>query len=397
MLKARQILDEELSSPTVSYKLAVPPLSSGSAALLSQIGTVLTLSQVRSQRPRPVFEDPAAFRFESMNCDLLRVLLSQLSESARPQFLRLVQTRFLSGLACRKEHSNIYPKWDNLISELPLVVEFLTRNGGKEELFGALEAKDTPIIPGHVLMLAQIEDMIALNYTVFSDSEYDRLGSAVTSFGSLAAAFADKHREKTPGNAGGYGKIIYRGLGSISLLNLRNEIVRICNGIIEECQKAKYLYLKGSLLEGLNLEVNQDKLKVEGYLRRFGFTPLLNGSLDEADRLYHEQATPFDFKSSIGHIRSFLENLQKEAIPKIHAKYGGSLPMKWGEGLTYLLQQGILSKAEQQFAVHFFTLISDEGVHPLIAEREFARLARNMVIEYALLFLSKLEKLGLAL
>jgi hypothetical protein len=31
-------------------------------------------------------------------------------------------------------------------------------------------------------------------------------------------------------------------------------------------------------------------------------------------------------------------------------------------------------------------VLSDEAVHPLIAEREYARLAGNIVIEYALLF-----------
>jgi hypothetical protein len=41
-------------------------------------------------------------------------------------------------------------------------------------------------------------------------------------------------------------------------------------------------------------------------------------------------------------------------------------------------------------------LISDEGVHPVVAEHEYARLFRNVVIEYALLFLRKIEKVGLS-
>jgi hypothetical protein len=97
----------------------------------------------------------------------------------------------------------------------------------------------------------------------------------------------------------------------------------------------------------------------------------------------------------VGHLRSFLENLQKEAMPKIHAKYGGILPTDWGGGLAYLLRHGVLSKTEEQFSARFYALISDEGVHPLVTERDYARLARNMVIEYALLFLSKLDRLGI--
>ena len=71
------------------------------------------------------------------------------------------------------------------------------------------------------------------------------------------------------------------------------------------------------------------------------------------------------------------------------------LPSKWGEALTYLLDNTVLTKPEEQLASKFYTLMSDIGVHPLIAEREYARLMRNMSIEYGLLLLTKLDKLGL--
>lgn len=63
--------------------------------------------------------------------------------------------------------------------------------------------------------------------------------------------------------------------------------------------------------------------------------------------------------------------------------------------MAYLRDHGTLSPAEERFAASLFTLISDEGVHPLMGEREHARLSRNVVIEYALLLLYKVEKLGL--
>ena len=70
--------------------------------------------------------------------------------------------------------------------------------------------------------------------------------------------------------------------------------------------------------------------------------------------------------------------------------------MKWGEALKYLFENSILTKPEELFASQFYTLMSDTGVHPLIAEREYARLMRNMSIEYGLLLLTKLSKLGLS-
>jgi len=96
----------------------------------------------------------------------------------------------------------------------------------------------------------------------------------------------------------------------------------------------------------------------------------------------------------MGHLRSFLENLHAEASPRIQAKGGGTCPQGWGPSLAYLRQNALISKAEEQFVAALYALISDEAVHPLIAEREYARLARNVAIEYALLFLEKVEKLG---
>jgi hypothetical protein len=83
-------------------------------------------------------------------------------------------------------------------------------------------------------------------------------------------------------------------------------------------------------------------------------------------------------------------------MPQIHEKYGGELRADWGGGLAYLATHDVLSKAEELLAVSLYRLISDEGVHPLIVQREYVRLARNMVVEYSLLFLTKVAKLGLA-
>src|SRR5262249_4340918 len=87
--------------------------------------------------------------------------------------------------------------------------------------------------------------------------------------------------------------------------------------------------------KGLNLEVNQDKDPVRGYVQRLGFPEMLGRSLDEAERLYHSKDNEFSLKASMGHLRSFLENLQKLILPAMHAKFGGNLPQTWGEGLSY--------------------------------------------------------------
>ncbi len=47
------------------------------------------------------------------------------------------------------------------------------------------------------------------------------------------------------------------------------------------------------------------------------------------------------------------------------------------------------------FVTSLYTLMSDEGVHPLIAEREYVRIRRNMTYEYGLMFLTVLDKKNL--
>ena len=97
----------------------------------------------------------------------------------------------------------------------------------------------------------------------------------------------------------------------------------------------------------------------------------------------------------MGHLRSFIEHLHAESIPGVCSFKGATPPeAKWSTQLAFLRKHGILSKQEEQFVAGLFAVISDEAVHPVIAEREYARLARNVVIEYAVLYLKRLSKLG---
>jgi hypothetical protein len=247
--KAKQILDEEQASPTVQYTTTSVPngLSASESFLATTVrgSALIGLAASRLKRPRAVMQDPSIFSFVSVNHDLLRAIESQLSDTARPQFVQFVRQRLFWGNGCRKGNPHVHPSWDNLVSELPLVVEFLVRNGGKEGLASALGTKDIEIIPGHVMMLMQLEDTIALNYTAFSESEYEHLTSAIASFCSAVQSFMGKFRKPTAGRVVVAGKLHYRGLGDIHLERLRDAIFAVCRGITEQCRKAKYLYLKG--------------------------------------------------------------------------------------------------------------------------------------------------------
>jgi hypothetical protein len=222
----------------------------------------------------------------------------------------------------------------------------------------------------------QMKRMVAFNFTVFTDEECAHLPGAIA---SVRHAIADLQRRPKRGPTE----------ESNTIYHVCREVPELCDSLTEECRKARFLYLKGSLLPGMNLEVNQDKGRVRTFLEKLGFTQLLSESLEEAERLYRATASPFELKSCMVHLRSFLEGLHLGACAKAHKKFGGVLPTKWGEALKYLRDHDVLTKSEELFAAQFYTLTSDSGVHPLVAEREYARLMRNMSIEYGLLLLTK--------
>jgi len=323
--------------------------------------------------------------FKSTNYDLLLALLSRLAEQRRPDFIHSVLLRLVSVPACSRAQYAGYPSWNQLVSELPLVAEFAIRNGAGQQLFRILgEASPSP---GHVILLRHLEDMIALNFTVLTKTEYEQFSFSVGNFAATAQRKLAEYEKQRVGD------VRFPNLGIVNMAAALREIISAAGGIQEECRKASYLYVKVSLSEGFNLEVNQDKNAVESYLKQLGFSKALIDCLNEADRLYYGPASAFDLKSSMGHLRSFIENLHAEAISAVVAKGVPAPTPGWGPNLTFLRQNRVLSQKEELFAAGLYGLISDEAVHSLIAEREYARLARNMVIEYGLLFLTKLEKL----
>ena len=390
--KASQILDEERACPTVNYewnRRAIKECSDQFGAAL-QLCEILTgpqaLLSIRSQRPRPVQEDPHLWTFKSTNYDLLCALLAQVAKDFRPALLNRVLLRMSSPACAPARQRSVRPRWNSFVSELPLIAEFSVRNGAAQQFLNAL-SKASPS-PGHAVLLQHLEDMIALNFRVFSDAEYGQVDLHVRAFRDNTDLQLGKHWQ-IPFTTYEWAPV------PVNLRTLLHEINGSAHGIGEECRKARYFYLKGTLIEGLNLEINQDKDAVQGYLRTLGFTETVAGSLAEAERLYHEGGSAFSLKASMGHLRSFLENLHQETFPALHARFGGVAPASWGAGLAYLRENEVLSVPEERFAGSLYTVISDEAVHPLVAERECARLVRNVVIEYALLLLRKLEKLGL--
>ena len=379
--KIGQILGEERINPTVAYQLSkAKVMSLGAAAPLYQFADFYQ----RRVHPRPINPDPTEYQFKSTNFDLLCALFEQIPEHNKQALYANISSKICDAESFRHKYSEVVKagSWTWCSSELPLVAEFLVRTGRKDLLISILF--EAAVSPGLTLLLLHIEEMITFDFTLFAEPEYERIASAAKTI----MYSVEKERKKPK---------LSNTVASNTRHHVVQEIPQLCNAIVEQCRSAAYLYVKGSLLPGMNLEINQDKNRVRNFLEKLGFTPLLIQSLDEAEKLYQTAATPFELKSCLGHLRSFVEQLHLQACVGAHKKYSGSVPSKWGEALKYLIDNKILTKQEEQFFASLYTLVSDTGIHPLIADREYARLIRNMSIECGLLLLTKMDKLGINL
>jgi len=368
--KAGQILDQERAEPTLKYGFYPTEGAQPHTLPASGLGSQF------------IYENPSLIRFESLNFTLLCALSAQVAEADRPKFSAALSSRLGNRKAylCKHSHALYVGRAQNSSSELPLVAEFLVRTGYKQLFFDGL-ARSAPS-PGLTLCLRQVGSMISFNFTLLTETEYEQLEGALAAVKGSVTSLLSTYRPSSTIEANTFHAV-------------SRELPDECVSVSEQCRKARYLYLKGSLISGLNLEVNQDKDAVRGYLEKLGFSQILIGSLEEAEKEYRDATTTFELKNSMGHLRSFLEELHSQACALVHKGSSGALPAKWGETHRYLREHGLQTPKEEEFVTSLYTLLSDTGIHPLITEKEYARLMRNMCIEYGLLLLTKLDKMGL--
>ena len=388
--KAQRILVEEQTKPTRQYKYAKETgLTRGvTNESLLNLAAHATLLSDRRQRPRDVYEDPKLYKFESINFALLAKVFHQVMETERSQFIGALLKLVEKPFPAQPASTGNFPSVNGKSSMLPLIAEFCVRTGHLSEL---LEATKKPKFPtaSLAMMVMELEEMVALNFNLFSNSELEAMPKELAALreNSELQTYSSKGERGKPPVKNPHYKPGFEHMG--------RAVVAGIDGLTEECRKAQYFYLKGALQELPNLEIESDKVRVVGYLDSLGFNPVLAASLARAEQQYSSASGPFDWKECLGHIRSFYEHMNIDAGQAIAKSTGKTVVDQWDPTLTFLKNSKFFTEQQEKFARGLYTLLSDEGVHPLIAEKEFARLLRNMVIEYGLMFLTMLEKKGI--
>ncbi|WP_047495891.1 hypothetical protein [Terriglobus sp. TAA 43] len=339
----------------------------------------------RSRHYLQVREDSDFVTLASENYGLLQALLGRLGSTLHESFFEAIAARLGDTEAFGRRNVPVLRAGfsDACTSETPLIAEFLVRNHQASLLVSAIS--QMPFTPALTLLLLHLLRMIAFNFRVLNEQELNDLGVVATDMPERLLSWSKGLKASR--------------LNAPPLIintdaHVLQEIPSIAGAVAEECREAAFLYLKGALVDDVNLEVNQDKERVRTFLEDLGFSQTLIDSLDEVERLYRGAASQHDYKSSMGHLRSFLENLHIQACERLHVVYGGTSPSRWGETTNYLVDHKIITIKESQFVIPLFTLLSDEAIHPLQTTRVHARLLRNICIEWGLLLLTKMNTLN---
>ncbi len=389
-LAVDQILLEECQRPTIHYKDVAnewvnryKELSADEIAAWTKITSQprKNLWAQRNERIRDVTETPYIYLFGGTNYDLLMAVNGQLSNESRSELVGYILRRVERGgiNVARKPVDYSFPCFENYVCELPLVAEFYIRTGHGEELLQATVKAKVPT-KALAIMMIQLEEIIALQWNLFSNDQ-------LANIPKWLQPLRDKAEKQTYSSRGTPGKMVENPDYRPGRERESNQIVSSIDRITGYCQRGRFFYLKGALQQSTNIEVENDKSKVEAFLAKLGFSLEMLRTLNEAEKDFRDSASPFELKNCLTHLRGFIEHLHLEAAQHITKKTPGSAH-DWDTSTSFLRKHHYITMQQEKFARGIHALISDEGVHPLMSDRVFARVLRNVIIEYGFMFLT---------
>jgi len=395
-LAVDQILYEECQRPTIQYEdvanewiMRYKELPADEIAAWTKITSTprKNLWAQRQERVREVTETPHIFRFGGTNYDLLMAVYGQVSEEARPDLIAYILQRVERGgtYVAFKPRDYSFPSFANRVCELPLVAEFSIRTGHGEQLLLATAKVKVPTEPIAIMMI-QLEETFALQWNLFSNDQLSHIFERLK-------PLRDTADKQTHSSRGTRGKMVENPYYKPGREGESSRIVDSVDRIAGYCERGRFFYLKGTLQQNTNVEVENDKSKVEEFLKRLGFSPDMMRALNEAEKDFRDSASPFELKNCLTHLRGFIEHLHLEAAQHIAKTTPGSAH-DWDTSTSFLRKNDYITAQQEKFARGIYALISDEGVHPLMSERVFARALRNVIIEYGFMFLTIMNGKG---
>jgi hypothetical protein len=104
----------------------------------------------------------------------------------------------------------------------------------------------------------------------------------------------------------------------------------------------------------------------------------------------------FDQVSTLRHLRTFFERLHNQVATTVRTQkpeVRDNTPINiCGRCIDFLKEAGVLPAHLHSLAKSIYSVLSSEGGHAIKSEREYVRLCRNMVAEYALILFFELVR-----
>ena len=135
--------------------------------------------------------------------------------------------------------------------------------------------------------------------------------------------------------------------------------------------------------------------QVKRRVSEYNFGEELNSLLDKVEASL-DTGDNFDQAAMLKHLRTFFEHLHQQAGQRLRKDLPETIdetPLtKCGQAIEYLQRKDVLTEKMQSLGKAIYGVLSNEGVHAIKSEREYVRLCRNMVAEYALVLFFELER-----
>jgi hypothetical protein len=192
-----------------------------------------------------------------------------------------------------------------------------------------------------------------------------------------------------------YPKLTDSDLALLEFIKEVNSDSNYLNLIRQQINKLRYETLRREM-EGINLEINQDRKKAIEKMKYFGFGESVAEFLNKAEKYYWDTSKDeFDWKMVTGSLREASNEFIKGVASRIKERLGDEYPKEKqtpiGNMRLYIRNNLELGHEDELYDV-LIDIINDKGAHKLITDKEYFRLAKNMIIEIFLLILTKLEK-----
>ena len=152
-------------------------------------------------------------------------------------------------------------------------------------------------------------------------------------------------------------------------------------------------------LDKINVEINQDKSNLMRQISDWGFDEKYNALLESVDKYILSEDSTIN-SGMVNNLRNFMSDFAIELAEKVALQEKEDIPkyeeikniQKVGRCRRYLKEKLNLSDGEHNLYDNFIVVLNNSGGHSFSSDKEYFRLARNMVIEMALFLMTKFTR-----